>query len=257
MISTITVCRGETDRLAAVIPQLVAWSDDVHVVETAPDAGPTRAVCADMAHVHHRPRALPADFDTARAEALEHVSHDWVMVVDTDERVPDTLVQAVHQSLAAWERDGVEAVWIPRRNWVLTRPLAASSAWPDYQLRLFRRRSMRLQPVLHNYAIPPEQTARLAADHTLAIEHRNFVSTHQFLEKVNDYTTREAMQAGAVRPAKLRHAVLGGAREFGARWVKMRGYRDGPEGLHYCLLMGLYRYLVLAKGWEGRHDDAG
>lgn len=250
-ISTVTVCRGETDRLARVIPALASWTDDVHVVETAADAAPSEAVCRGLAHVHHRPLAEAHDFNTARAEALPFVLYDWVLIVDTDETIPAELVAALQGGIEGWAARDVGGVWIARQNWVLDRPLVASSAWPDYQLRLFERSSMTLRPErLHSYVVPPSRTARLPADPALAIIHRNFTSTRQFVDKINDYTSREAAEPGAARPRSPRAAVVGGLREFAARWVKMRGYRDGWEGFHYCALMGFYRYLAIAKAWE-------
>jgi hypothetical protein len=53
-----------------------------------------------------------------------------------------------------------------------------------------------------------------------------------------------------LRRTSLRPALVGFLREFLARYVKMKGYRDGLAGLHYSLLMGGYRYLIDSKRWE-------
>ncbi|MFN2540322.1 MAG: glycosyltransferase family 2 protein [Mycobacteriales bacterium] len=243
--------RGETDLLAALLPQL-GWADERHVVETAEDDAETRRV-AGNANVHHHPLPQEASFEDARAAALPHIASDWVLVVDTDEVVTPSLARALRDRVDEWHGSGVAGVWLPRRNTVLDKPLAHSSAWPDYQLRMLRRDQLSYTPELHAPAVVTGTTERLPAADSCAIEHYPFRSTEQYLDKLNRYSSLEARQQGADPGASPARAAARAVRDFLARYVKMQGFRDGAVGLHYCVTMSAYRYLSEVKRWELQH----
>lgn len=258
-IATLTVMRGEHDQLVRLLESL-AWADERHVVETGPEVDGTAAVVADQgasAVVHHDPRPLGVGFDDARAVALGAIRSTWTLVVDTDERIPPDLVALLRREAAGWEAAGVSGVWLPRLNVVLETPLGFSSSWPDYQLRFLRTTAANFTPSLHVGSLVDGPTLRLPADVDRAIRHDNFRSTEQFLSKLNLYSTIEASQEGHDRPPTLRHAVIAGGREFLARYVKMRGYKDGGVGFHYASMYGMYRYLIGAKRWEAERRRRG
>lgn len=244
-IASITVMRGEWDRLPA-LRRTLAWVSERHIVETSPNLG------ADEVYegfaVHHFPLPLGAPFDSARRAANQHVRAPWIFVVDTDERVPLMLADLIVDRLAEWDSRDIDGVWIPRQNHVFGRRLQYSSAWPDYQLRVIRRSAAEFRNRLHSGMPELTSVTRLPPDSSYAIQHYNFESTQDFVDKVNLYTSIEASQSPG-RSSPIR-AFIHALREFLARYVRMRGYRDGPFGFHYALLMSLYRYLIEAKRWE-------
>jgi hypothetical protein len=247
-IAVLTVMRGEIDLLPAMLAS-VAWAGERHVVETGPDPQRTRAIAAS-AVVHHHPLPPGASFEDARAAALDHIAARWILVLDTDERVPPTLADTLQNRAAEWTHDDIDGVWIARRNYVLDSALNHSSGWPDYQLRFLRRAAVAFSPILHHAIRVDGTTVRLDAEPALAIEHRAFRSTDQYIDKINLYTGIEAAQAETFARATPGRAVFAAGRDFLARYVHMQGFRDGRAGLHYAICMSIYRYLALAKQWE-------
>ena len=116
-IATVTVMRGEVGQLRRLLASL-EWADERHVVETGPEVEATVDAAGD-AVVHHAPRPLGTGFDDARAVALTAVKAPWVLVVDTDEEIPEPLVDRLRTEAEAWHREGVAGVWLPRLNHVL------------------------------------------------------------------------------------------------------------------------------------------
>jgi hypothetical protein len=100
-------------------------------------------------------------------------------------------------------------------------------------------------------------TVHLPPDPEVAIHHFSFLSTRQYVDKLNLYSDIEALQS-APSPGShsIPRAIAAGARDFTVRYLKMKGYRDGPEGLHYCVVSALYRYLIEAKLWERTRDGS-
>lgn len=254
-VATLTVMRGEVERLARLLPTL-GWADERHVVETGNDVAATIEAAGD-AVVHHVPLPLGTGFDDARMAAMAAVRSRWVLVVDTDEAIPAPLVDRLVVEADGWHRDGVAGVWIPRLNHVFETPLHFSSTWPDYQMRFLRPEAAVFSPTLHQPLGVVGPTRRLAPDMTCAIQHHNFPSTAQYLEKLNLYSSIEADQGGRGSSPRLGTAIVAAGREFLARYVKMRGYKDGAEGLHYCIMHAIYRYLIGSKLWEARGRDSG
>lgn len=247
-IATLTVMRGELEQLARMLPS-VAWADERHIVETGADVAAT-ARAADGARVHHNPLPLGVGFDDARAAALGAIESDWILIVDTDERITPLLVEVLRARAEEWASSGVAGVWIPRLNRVFDTPLKFCSVWPDYQLRFLRRDAVSFHPTLHSGISVTGPTDRLAPVEAHAIQHHNFRSTAQFIDKLNVYSTIEADQRPSLPPVPLSRAFLAAGREFLARYVKMQGFRDGAEGVHYCTMFAIYRYLEAAKRWE-------
>jgi hypothetical protein len=247
-VATLTVMRGEIERLPGLLENL-EWCAERHFVET----GPSLDVLRDIRDIerHHHPLPLGAAFDAARGTALPHVRAPWILVVDTDERLPTSLLDYLALQLPRWDIDGVEAVWLPRRNHVLGEPLRFSSAWPDYQMRVFRREAARFTNQIHGF-VPAElkHQLRVPAMDALAIQHFNFETTTDFVTKLNLYSGIEADQSRETTAPSVSGALYRATREFAVRYLKMKGFRDGAEGLHYALMLGMYRYLIEAKRWE-------
>jgi hypothetical protein len=248
-IATLTVMRGEVERLPGMLENL-SFASERHLVETGPDV----SVLAPFegVQVHHHPLPLGAAFDAARGTALPHIKAEWVLVVDTDERVPASLVEHLRARVPEFEAAGVEGVWIARRNHVLGEPLLHSSAWPDYQLRFLRRDAASFSNQIHGFAPKLKREERLPAMDALAIAHFNFESTLDFVTKLNVYSGIEAEQSKDAVAPSVGRALYKAGREFAGRYLKMKGYRDGAEGLHFAVMLGIYRYLIESKRWERR-----
>jgi hypothetical protein len=246
-LATLTVMRGELDRLPGLLENL-AFTSERHFVETGPMSQELRSMPGIA--VHHHPLPLGAAFDAARSAALPHIKAPWVLVVDTDERVPASLVEHLLARLPEFEAKGVQGVWVARRNHVLSVPLLHSSAWPDYQLRLFRTSAASFSNQIHSFVPKLEREEKLQAIDALAIRHFNFETTTDFVTKLNVYSGIEAEQSKDTAEPSVVRALYKAGRQAAVRYIKMKGYRDGAEGLHYAVLLGVYQYLIESKRWE-------
>src|SRR4030095_10550748 len=77
--------------------------------------------------------------------ALAQATRDWVLSLDRDERVPPELRERIARILAADAAGapGADGYSIPRRNVFWGAWVRHGGLYPDYQLRLFRRRAGR------------------------------------------------------------------------------------------------------------------
>ena len=68
--------------------------------------------------------------------AIPQAAHEWVMILDCDERITPQMAEEIRRELVGPQHDGY---WIYRRNVFLGHPLKYGPWKNDRCLRLFRR----------------------------------------------------------------------------------------------------------------------
>jgi glycosyltransferase involved in cell wall biosynthesis len=193
--------------------------------------------------------------EPARAFAVALATHEWVLILDADEMVPEPL----SRRLCEISTQGVvDAVSLPRLNYILGAPVMHTGWGPDQDRhwRFFRRGSIELPERIHGAMLPRAgtRTLRLPATEDLALVHFNYVDVEDFMSRLNRYTSIEA--AGARRRGAAQGAVPASAREFLTRWIRHGGWRDGWRGFYLTLMMMSYRVVAAAKSRELRAGNS-
>jgi len=184
--------------------------------------------------------------EPARNFAVSKASCDWVLVLDADEVLPAALWQQLPELLA---REEVAAYELPRKNMIFGKWLENTGWWPDYQARLFRRASTTWSDSIHE---PPQvhgKLVQLPADRAAAIEHYNYHSVSQFLEKLDRYTSITAVDApsATVKSADLIQTF---SAELLRRLFAARGIDEGVHGVALAYLQSMYQLVTQLKIWE-------
>ena len=239
-VSAVIVAKDEAHHLAHCLSSL-SWADETIVVVDAASTDATEGLARALAtHVVVRPFD---DFAGQRNAALALASGDWVFAVDADERSTPELAAEVRHSIAE-NTEGFVGFRVPIRSIVLGRPFRFSGTQHDRPLRLFRRKLGRWVGTVHETVELSGQVASLSKHLT----HRTLPDVATFLRKIDHYTTLEARQfhqAGAkfrrvdvtIRPAWV----------FAKLYLGKQGFRDGLEGLAFCVLSGLS---VAIRHWK-------
>lgn len=247
MISVVINTLNEEHNLPYCLRSVAAWATDIVVVDMhSTDA--TREIAERFgARVFlHEPLGFA---DPARAFAVSQASGDWVLVLDADELVPAALYRELSRIATT---DHTDVVKIPRRNYMFGASLAHTGWDParDAQLRFFRKGALTLTHEIHRF-LQPNPGARvmtLPDRDEWHLIHFNYVSIQQFVEKLNRYTTIEAIQSlergTEFTPGK---ALRWAAKEWYQRFIAQRGYKDGWRGFYLALMMAFYRVITAAK----------
>lgn len=203
--------------------------------------------------------------------------HEWVFILDADERITPELANELRRVVQAPAADGY---YVNRRFWFLDGWLLHSGYYPSWNLRFFRHRLGRYEQLagldatnsgdneVHEHVILQGRTARLAHE----LEHYAFPTIDVWLEKHIRYSNWEArlLAAGsgleATLPAAL-HPELARKRRlkrlaarlpfrptlrFLYHYVLRLGVLDGYRGYVFCRLMAFYEFLSSAKAGELR-----
>ena len=188
------------------------------------------------------------DFPSQRNAALELVREPWVLFVDADERVSPELAEEVRAALAQVD-ERVAGFWIPTQNWMWGKWIRGGGWWPDEHLRLLRVGRARYRPevAVHEVVELAGDARRLRAP----LVHLNYESRGEFVQKQLRYARLAARSLVLQGKRPRRRTFLGQPlREFWRRFVALRGYRDGLDGLFLATTLAgatLLTWLLVAR----------
>lgn len=173
---------------------------------------------------------------------------DWVFYVDADERVSRQLRQEIEKTIA---QDSPEqsAYRMPRANYVLGKRASHGGFWPDYVTRLFKKEDFKKwQGKIHE---SPQFAGELGTlkEPLVHLAHR---SIQEGVVKSARWTRMEAELF-----AKTGHPPVTWWRllkvmvwEFGYRYLRLQGFRDGFVGFLEAFIQAWNRFLVYTQLWE-------
>lgn len=198
-------------------------------------------------------------FGAQKQFAVRQSSHDWVLCIDSDERVTPELAASIRQALEAPDFHAYE---FARRNRFMGRYLRHGEGYPDWSLRLFDRRQARWSDdAVHEKVVTGVPVGRLRGD----LLHDSAESLEAYLAKQNRYTSLAAERAlaGGKRAGAAR-LVLSPLLRFVKFYFLRLGFLDGVPGLVHIAIgchnsLAKYAKMIEARKLardKGRQADA-
>lgn len=199
---------------------------------------------------------LFVDFSDQANYGISQLQSEWVFLLDADERVSAELGQFI---LSLDGRTEVHAYSIRRRNYFAGRWVRHSGWYPDHTPRLFKRELCRFERAVHQELVFPGRMKRTNAH----VDHYSYTSVSQYVEKMQLYTTLEALDARNVKFENPSNHTLRSIlkRLFRAlpfrpmvRFVWMyvirMGFLDGRVGFEIACLSAFYELIAAMKKRE-------
>ena len=180
--------------------------------------------------------------------SLDRVSHDWVLILDADERVTEDLAREVLMLMASMPK--YNGYYIRRRN-IMTDKVIRHSGWStDKVIRLFHREHGRY-PNRRVHADVDIEGPIPNLRHKLI--HYTFRSFDTYLEKSLNYAQWGAAQS-YLEGRKAGFMEIGGRPlwRFVRTYFLQLGVLDGLHGLVVCGLQAYGSFLKYAWLWDYR-----
>jgi len=188
-----------------------------------------------------------AGYSAQRNHAAEVASHDWILALDADERVPPPLASEIQRIM----REGsiLGGYRMPRVSYYLGRWIRGTDWYPDYQLRLYDRRVGRFNGKRVHESVELEYGRPGTLQHDL--QHFPYRDISDHVTSIDHYTTLAAEEwfAEGRRTSPL-EAALHPPAAFLRNYLFRRGFRDGAAGFHISILNSYYVFLKILKLWE-------
>jgi glycosyltransferase involved in cell wall biosynthesis len=245
-ISVVINTLNEAEQLEKALESL-KWADEVLVCDMHSDDGTLGVAKKFNAKVitHKRMNFV----EPARNFAISKAAHDWVLIIDPDEEIPNSLASRLKEIVDKSMSDFVE---IPRKNIIFGKWVNGSMWWPDYNIRFFKKGKVSWAGI--NIHRPPKtegQGLKLEEKEELAITHNHYATISQFIRRLDRYTdvqAKEIIKSGYKFNWKdLITKPLG---EFLGRFFANRGFEDGLHGLVLSLLQSFSFLVMYLKVWE-------
>lgn len=245
-LSVVIPTKNAAHRLRECL-ESVAWADEIVVVDMF-STDDTAVVCADFPNCRLLERE---DYIFGNVNfGFDQATSDWVMRLDSDERITPELAAEIREILAD-PPPGVAGYELWERRIVLGRELTHGAGRRHYRKMLFRRGAARY-PVRHEHEELETSGTWLRARHGYL--HYNYASVAEYLEKTNYYTDEDVPRATLpARPPGAGKALLEAARAFYLYVLKWRGYRDGWVGILDGGMRAVYQFtywMKLRERWE-------
>jgi glycosyltransferase involved in cell wall biosynthesis len=268
-ISVLVLTKDEQRDLPGCL-ESVRWCDDVHVLDSLSSDRTVEIAREAGAHVHAR--AFDGYASQRNAGLALPFAHEWVLLLDADERVPSALVTELARFVGEAGPD-VAAARFRRRDIWWGRWLKHAQISPFF-VRLLRVGRARYEREVNEIVV----TDGPITDLTGSFDHFPFSKgLGHWIAKHNVYSTMEAehIVRGETLAPSLVKALVGADfnerrahqkalfyRLPGRPLIKLaymllwrRAFLDGIAGVRYAVLQAIYEYFIVLKAEEKARTD--
>lgn len=186
-------------------------------------------------------------FAKQRNIGLETCTGDWVFFLDADEEATSALGLRLRAIASDDPGKHPNCYSVKRIEYFLGKQLHYGPGNPSFQWRYFKRVGVRFEGEVHEY---PRFEGNIGLIDDAAILHWPDLGIDRFLNKLNHYTTLEALERFSLgQRTTLIHAFGTFFTTFLKNGVRYRGLLNGKEGLVLILLESVSRVIRHLKLW--------
>lgn len=245
MLSVI-ILTGNSQKLIEACLKSVSFADEIILVDDSSTDQTVEIGQKMNAKIVQYDRSAGYNFSEARNLGLKNVKGDWVLYLDSDERILEPLKNEILQIVST---DSPGAWQVSRRNIILGQEVRYAAFWPDYVIRFFRKESLtKWQGDVHEQPVFNGPLSSFK-NPLLHLTHRDIDS---MVRKSLDWANIDAnlrLSAG--------HPPMSGWRflrivmtEMWQQGIVRRGFFNGTVGVIDSLLQVFSLYISYVKLWQ-------
>lgn len=248
MLSAIVITKNEENRIKACL-ESIKWTDEIIVLDNGSDDKTVQIAKQFTNKVFSFPHL---DFASLRNKGMEKSSGDWVLYIDSDERILASLRQEIENLISSNDKS---AYAISRRNIIFGREVKYGPFWPDWVIRLLKKEKFETWVgKVHEY---PKFKGSLgySKNSLLHLTHRNI-----------DQIVLKSLEWSKI-DAKLRfdnkHSKMSGWRflrifttEVFNQGILRKGFFNGTIGIMDSLLQAFSMYITYVRLWQMQQTES-
>lgn len=246
MLSIIIITKDEQDRIKACL-ESVKWADEIVVVDNGSTDGTLDIVkkYTDKVLIFK-----DQDFSTLRNKGIEKASGEWVLYVDSDERVLEQLKNEIEVLIVF---DDNSAYAISRKNIIFGKEVKYGPFFPDWVIRLLKKEDFETWTgKVHEY---PKFKGKLGytKNSLLHLTHRD---VDQIVLKSLEWSKIDAflrMESGHPKMSGWRFLRIFITEIFNQAILR-RGFFNGTTGMMDSILQAFSMYITYVRLWEFQQE---
>ncbi len=245
-ISVVVNTLNEEKHLASCLETVKDFADEIIVVDMKSE-DKTREIAEKFSAKVYEFRKM-GYVEPARNFAISKAIGEWILILDADEHVPDSLVKRLRELV---ESDSADYVRLARKNILFNKWMQHSRWWPDYLIRFFKKGRVVWDDEIHSIPITSGRGMDLEAKEEYAIVHNNYQTIEQYVDRLNRYTSIQAkFKSDNEYKFHWHDLIIKPSNEFLSRYFQGEGYKDGLHGLVISSLQAFSELVVYVKIWQ-------
>lgn len=241
-ISAIVISKNSEEVIAGCLESL-KFCDEIIVVDSSSE---DKTISLAQKFGAKTYSILGLDFSQLRNLGLEKATGDWVLYVDTDERVTSELARNIKYQISNIKYKNVAAYKLKRKNFYF-----GKNEWPYIEKleRLFKKKNLRSWYGKIHESPKIDGKVDIMDGYLLHYTHRNLSS---MVEKTIEWSKTEAeirFKANHPRMSWWRFPRVM-ATAFLESYIRQRGYKAGVVGLVESIYQSFSIFITYARLWE-------
>lgn len=240
-LSVAIITKNEEKNLSRCL-ESVCFADDLVIVDSGSTDGTER-----IARQFHARWFIESwkGYGPQKNSALSKCAHDWVLMLDADERIPAETAEKISGLLS---RTGLADAYVfKRKNFFHGKWIRYADWWPDEVTRLVRRSRGRYERVTHEKWVADGRTEKLGC----VIEHFSYASYFDMIRALNDYSSQLAAQMHSeAKKARIADAVSHSLWMFLRNYFLRMGFMAGLDGFMISVTKAAGTFLKYVKLYE-------
>ena len=252
-LSIITIAKNEQKVIEDCFKS-AQWADEVILLDGGSTDETLKIATKYRVKVIPQKKTRELDYAAWHNQGMREAKGDWIFYLDADERISPLLKEEIKSSIIN-HQSSIIAFAIPRRNILLGKEMRFGGWYPDYQIRLFEKASLkRWEGKLHERPIFKGELGYLKQP-MIHITHRDLTS---MVEKTRKWSKIEAelLYKAGHPPVTWWRILRIMLTEFWQRGVKLQGWRDGTVGWIEIIYQMFSRFITYARLWEMQNEKS-
>ena len=238
------IVKNEEKHLQACLETVKDWVDEIVLLDSG-STDQTEAIARQYTDKFYTNLEWPG-FGKQRQLAQNHVESDFVLWLDADERVTDTLRQDILHVISQHEEGVIYR--INRLTTAFAKEIRYSGWSPDWVVRLYKTSDTKYNDALvHESVMIPDGFKVVSLKGRL--KHFTYEKLSEYTRKTQLYMQSWADQREGKKSASLLGAFSHGFFRFFKMYVIKRGFLDGRHGFLLAVLSANTTFTRYADLW--------
>ncbi len=239
-ISAAIITRNEEANLPDCLKS-IAFADQVVVVDSGSEDKTVQIASSFGRDVYTEPFV---GFGLQKQFAIDRCTHEWVLVLDADERIPDETAAKIKKIIFG-EETRAAGYSFPRKNYFQGRWIKHMGWWPDRVVRLFQKSYGRMSDVrVHESVV----INGIIVELDVPIVHITESNLSKLLLKIDRYSSLAAIEAYQNgKRATIWEAALRAKMTFFHNYILRLGLLDKSQGLTLAITDAINKFFKYAK----------